>query len=149
MHNRVIPSMQALCFSTRTTLNDLSQYTASVPRQLYAEAVRHELLPSGPLLWIYEGADGKAGTVFKLDIALPVSGPPAKGSSFKIKTLPVFKCVAGWHHGGWDCLYETYERLIDGAIASGQKPSGFSREQYLHMDYETPANNITEVQLGI
>ena len=149
MITKNIPSMRVIYFSTRTTLQHISQFTASIPRQLYDDAAKLQLLPSGPLLWIYEGADGKPGTEFNLEIALPVAGIPPHSEETAIKVLPSFSCISAIHHGSWDCLFETYDRLIDDVHAKGKTLSGWCREQYIHMDLETPFNNITEVQVGI
>ncbi len=143
------PAMPVLFFTTRTTLKNISQYVGTVAKQLYAVAAKQELLPTGPLQWIYIGADGKPDTLFTLEIALPVDGLPKEESLFLYKELTPFECVTTLHHGAWEHLYETYDRLISDVNANGKKLSGVCREQYLYMDFNEPANNLTEVQIGI
>jgi effector-binding domain-containing protein len=149
MISKHVPLIPVLSFTTRTSLKEIGRFTGTVARQLYAEAARQELLPTGPLQWIYIGADGKPDTLFALEIALPVYGQSKGVSLFLHKELPPFECVSVLHHGAWDHLYETYDRLIDEISSKGKKLTGFCREQYLYMDFDIPANNITEVQVGI
>ena len=144
-----VPAIPVLFFTTRTALKDIAQYVGTVAKQLYAVAAKQELLPTGPLQWIYLGADGKPDTVFTLEIALPVDGLPKEESLFLYKELPPFECVSTLHHGAWEHLYKTYDRVIGDVLANGKSLSGFCREQYLYMDFNNPANNITEVQIGI
>lgn len=144
-----IPAIPVLYFGTRTTLSEIGKLVDKVASDLYATAARHDLLPTGPLHWIYTGADGKPDTEFNLEIALPVNRIAAEKPAFSQKILPSFECVATHHNGSWDHLYETYDRLIDDVFAKGKKPSGICREQYLFMDFNNPTNNITEVQVGI
>ena len=69
MQIRTIQPMQVFCFETETSLRDISQYIRVVARQLYADAIKHELEITGPVYWIYNGADGQPDTKFKLTIA--------------------------------------------------------------------------------
>lgn len=141
--------MPVIFFTTRTTLKDLGQFVATVAQQLYAEASAQALLPTGPLQWVYYGADGKPDTEFTLEIALPVSGQLQRESLFLQKELPPFSCVSVFHFGAWDHLYETYDRVIDGIYAGGKRLNGICREQYHYMDFREPTNNITEVMIGV
>jgi effector-binding domain-containing protein len=149
MNSKHVPPIPVIFFSTRTSLKELGQFTYSIAKKLYEEAAKQGLLPSGPLQWIYIGADGKADTVFALEIALPVHGQVKKDSAFPHKQLPPFDCISTIHHGAWEHLFETYDHLIDDIHSKGRKMTGFCREQYLYMDLDNPANNITEVQIGI
>lgn len=149
MNTKSIPAIPVIFFTARTSLKDIQQFVGKVAEQLYAEAARRHLLPTGPLHWIYNGADGKPDTIFTLEICLPVNKEPAEESVFLFKELPPFNCVSVMHHGAWDHLYETYDRVIADIYASGKQMTGFCREQYLYMDFNNPVNNLTEVQIGI
>ena len=149
MTPRHVPAIPVLFFTTRTSLKEIGQFVGTVALQLYAEATKQGLLPTGPLQWVYIGADGKPDTVFALEIALPVNGQPKQESIFLYKELPPFECVAVLHQGAWDHLYETYDRVIDEIYSQGKKMTGFCREQYIYMDFNNPVNNITEVQIGV
>lgn len=146
---KTIPPMPVLFFTTRTTLKDISKFVANVAQELYAEANRQGLLPTGSIHWIYTGADGKPDTEFTLDIALPVNLVPAETGEFGFKQLPAFECAATVHHGAWDHLFEAYDRIIGDVYANGRSMTGVCREQYLYMDFANPVNHITEVQIGI
>lgn len=149
MTQKTTPATPVLFFTTRTTLKELPNYVVKVAKELYAEAVANDLLPTGPLHWVYIGADGKPGTVFTLEIALPVSGPLKKESLFLEKELPSFTSLSAIHNGAWDHLYETYEKLMDEVMVKGNQLSGICRELYHRIDLSDPQNNITEVQVGI
>lgn len=146
---KTMPSLTALVFSTQTSLAEIGRYVVTVAHDLYQEAARQGLMPVAPLQWIYTGADGKPDTVFTLEIALPVMGKLSKPSVFDFRKLPSFTAFVATHSGPWEHLYETYDRLIDEVKAAGRQMSGVCREQYLLIDTELPAQNITEVQVGI
>lgn len=146
---RTIPSVQVLFYHTRTRLGRLNQFKESIARRLYAEAARQELLPAGPLVWVYNGADGKPGTLFTLEIALPVQGHPPVPGLFSSKYLPDFVGASAIHRGAREHLFETYDRLMDELELNGKKRSGICREQYLLLDFNNEANNLIEVLVGI
>lgn len=146
---KTMPALTALVFRTQTTLADLGKHVITVARDLYQEAARQGLMPVAPVQWIYTGADGKPDTVFTLEIALPVMGKLSQPSVFDFRKLPEFTGLATIHQGAWEHLYETYDRLIDAIKSTGLQMSGVCREQYLLIDMECPAHNVTEVQVGV
>lgn len=141
--------MNVIYHGTRTTLKDLGQFVGVVAQQLYDTAAKERLLPTGPLQWIYTGADGRPDTEFTLEIALPVNGRLSTGSGFAQKELPAFECLAVTHQGAWDHLFETYDRAIDELHTRGKQMNGVCREQYVYMDFNEPKNNVTEVMIGV
>jgi effector-binding domain-containing protein len=143
-----LPAVPVLFFSAQTTLAELSKYVALVAKELYAEAAKLQLLPTGPLQWVYLGADGKPDTIFTLEIALPVETLPVQ-SAFKTKVLPAFSGAAALHTGNWNTLAATYDKLITEIYAAGKQLTGVCREQYSYIDFADPENNITEVIVGI
>ncbi|TDE10025.1 GyrI-like domain-containing protein [Dyadobacter psychrotolerans] len=151
MQIRTIQPMQIFCFETETTLKDISQYIRVIARQLYSEAVKNELEITGPVYWIYDGADGQPDTKFRLTIALPISQNKTliTNSDFKIKTLDAFRCMSHRHEGCWKSLGEAYGLLIFEIQVKDPEMSGQNREIYLNMDFENPDANITEVQIGL
>lgn len=149
MDIKKIPPVPVIFFTTRTTLNELSSLVGAVAAELYKEAAAQQLLPVGPITWIYIGADGKPDTVFTLEIALPVHGQPATESLFLYKELPAFQCATTVHYGAWNKLGDAYRRLFAGLQQNGRQANGFCREEYIRMDFADTANNITEVQVGI
>ncbi|GAB3926818.1 GyrI-like domain-containing protein [Larkinella terrae] len=138
--------LTTLAFSTRTTLKDLGPFVRTVARNLYREAVRLDLEVTGPIIWQYEGVDGKPDTVFGLDIVLPiqaVQGEPADGLVFK--KLEGWKCAYTEHDGSWDTLVATYGSFMSGLVRGGYQIGSLSREAYVNMDFENPANNVTQI----
>jgi effector-binding domain-containing protein len=151
MQIRTIQPVHVLCFETTTTLKEISSYVRLVAKKLYSDAFRNDLEITGPVYWIYNGADGQPDTAFSLTIALPVC--PARqtvtDSGFKLKQLDSFRCVSMTHYGSWENLGETYSQLIFEIQVKDPEMSGQNREIYLNMDFENPAANITEVQIGL
>jgi len=151
METKKIEPMQVLCFETETTMQDMLQYVRVVAHRIYKDAVKHELEITGPVYWIYKGADGQPTTKFSLTIAVPVSKTKTEitGSEFKLKQLDSFDCISHTHFGDWSKLGETYGPIIGDVQWRNLTMSGENREIYLNMDFENLEANITEVQIGI
>lgn len=149
MQVKTIQPMHVLYFETETTLAAILQYVRLIARRLYREAVAHDLEITGPVYWIYEGADGNADTVFKLTIALPINPAPASDSEFKQKFLEPFQCISQELQGDWSGLGNVYSEIYMKLGEGNHAPSGQNREIYINMDFQNPAANITEVQVGI
>ena len=143
--------MTVFCFETETTLQTLLQYVRVVARRLYQDAIKHDLEITGPVYWIYNGADGQPDTTFSLTIAVPVTADSTQPvqSAFEIKKLDTFKCLMEQHLGDWARLSNTYCALIGEIHSKDFRMNGLTREIYLNMDFENPEANITEVQIGL
>ncbi|CAG5009883.1 hypothetical protein DYBT9275_04589 [Dyadobacter sp. CECT 9275] len=151
MQERNIPPLTALCFETQTSFKDMLQYVRVIARRLHISAIASGLEIAGPIQWIYVGADGQPDTLFSLTIALPIV-PPGKIidiPEFAVKNLPAFRCISSRHDGDWGRLGETYGLIIGNVISESRVMTGENRELYIHMDFENPDYNITEVQVGI
>lgn len=150
MQTKTIQPIHVLCFETRTSFQEIFQYVRVEARKLYQNAIRNELEITGPIYWVYEGADGRPDTVFTLTIALPVTPPSHTiDSAYQLKQLEAFECISEELYGSWDGLVHTYGALFGEIISQKLAMSGQSREIYLNMDFENPDRNITEVQVGI
>lgn len=143
--------MTVFCLETETTLQTLLQYVRVVARRLYHDAIKHDLEITGPVYWIYEGADGNPDTKFWLTIAIPVTSDSSQpnDSEFKIKKFDTFKCLTDQLLGDWGKLGNTYGALMEEIQSKNLHMSGLNREIYLNMDFENPEANITEVQIGL
>ncbi|MFC5410071.1 GyrI-like domain-containing protein [Larkinella bovis] len=144
------PSLTTLAFSTRTTLPELNAFVRTVARQLYREAARLDLEVTGPIIWQYEGVDGKPDTIFALDILLPIQsaqGEPADNLAFK--QVAAFSCASVEHLGPWDELVIVYPSLRSRLVQKGYQQGALSREVYINMDFDNPANNVTEIQVQV
>lgn len=140
--------MTVLFSSHQTTLAGLKNLVANIAKELYTEAIRNNLLVSGPQYWIYHGMDGKPDTVFTLEIALPVQGQLAS-SKFATKELPPFKAVTTLHERAWDQMGLTYGQLMQHVFMNNLKLTNECRELYLNVDFDNPDNNRTEIQVGV
>jgi effector-binding domain-containing protein len=151
MQIKSIHAMEVLCFETETTLEKLQRYVRVVARRLYSEASKLDLEITGPVYWIYDGADGKPDTAFKLSIALPVTPTDREitDSELCIKTLDTFYCLSVHHIGNWMELGKTYCDLMTTVAEKNLQVNGLIREIYLNMDFQNPDANITEVQIGL
>lgn len=145
MQVRMHPAVTVLYSTHQTTLKDLHALT-NVAKELYTEAVNHSFV-SGPVYWIYHGADGNPDTVFTLDIAVPIQGF-FNSKKFSIKELAPFKAVVHRHEGSWELLGSSYGQIMHFVESNRIPIRDEFREIYLNVDFERPENNITEVQVG-
>ena len=142
------PAMTVLYSSHQTTIMQLENFVGTIAKQLYADASAQGLLVSGPQFWIYYGMDGNPGTVFTLEIVLPIQGEVKEGA-FKYKELPAFKSLVHKHAGPWEKMPESYGRLMGFIGEHKLGLSGIYREAYLNVDFQHPENNRVEIQAGI
>jgi effector-binding domain-containing protein len=157
---RTHPCMNVL-FSTReATLSDLPAFAGTVVRELYQYVADLDLLVCGPQYWFYYGMDGQPGaaggglptrndTKFTLEICLPVRGKIPTALLPWFKCIPAFRCLSSRYEGPWGGLAEHYQKMIAHISANDQKMSGIFAESFLHLDFDQPENQITEVQIGI
>lgn len=147
---KTVPAQAVLQFTTRTTLPQLGQYALTVFERLQAEAARLGLTVSGPIQWIYTGADGKPETEFRLDIALPVVNFNGQTSDeFTLAELPAFDCVTTEYVGGWDGIPAVYDALMAHVQASGLTVTDVCREVYPTPHETDPTKHVTEIQVGV
>jgi effector-binding domain-containing protein len=139
----------ALSFSVETNIAGIFQYVRVKAAELYRDAAENNLEVTGPVYWIYTGMDGHPDTVFNLDIVLPVTTPEMYNGNFAVKTIPALKSLSTTHVGAWEKLPGTYHQLFMETGKQNLAPNGICREVYLHMDFQNPENNLTEVQVGI
>lgn len=142
-------SFTALCFTEQTTMSGIFKHVRVKARELYNDAIANNLEITGPVYWIYTGMDGNPNTVFTLDIAIPVTAPTGYKGKFSLKTIEPVKCMSTIHNGSWDKLAIPYGQLFMETGKKNYSPTGVCRERYIHMDFDNPENNITEVQVGI
>jgi effector-binding domain-containing protein len=121
-----------------------------VAKELFREAVRLDLHPTGPIHWHYIGFTGNPSKPFLLEICLPVATVPADyDGSFHFKRTEKFKSLVVVHEGGWEDLPKSYEMLMTSVQQHHYEPVGITRELYINADFTDPKANVTEIQMGI
>jgi effector-binding domain-containing protein len=148
MEIKTHPAMTVLYSSHQTTIPQLNQFVGTIAKELYAEAAKNNILPSGPQYWVYHGMDGKDDTVFTLEIALPIQGEITT-NKFKVKQLAPYKSVAHTHAASWDSMPDTYGQLLQYIEQNKIAMTDECREVYLNVDFVNPHNNRVEIQMGI
>jgi effector-binding domain-containing protein len=143
------PPFNALVFSTQCTLPQLGEHVGHVAKDMYQEAARIGVMPTGPIQWNYYGIDGKPETVFTLEIVLPIQEKNVVAEGFEWKQIPSFKCVSVIHEGPWANLPQAYQKAIGELYANGLSMTKDCREIYINMDFENQENNVTQIQIGI
>ncbi|MBC3784839.1 GyrI-like domain-containing protein [Spirosoma utsteinense] len=141
-------AFQALTFVTNASLKTISEHS-HVPENLYDEASRLGLIPSGPVQYIYNGVDGNEDNVFRLAIALPIEQPGERPFAFVYRKFPVFRHVSYAYTGPWSDLLVVYDALFSQLYRNGYTNDGRVREVYRLVDLENQANNITDIQIGL
>jgi hypothetical protein len=170
---RTHPSMTVLFSARQATLNDLhapkpTQKASDISdisggsavRDLYRYVADLDLLVCGPQYWFYYGEDGRPGTAgyglpfvagqkFTLEIALPVQGKIPTALLPYFKRIPAFRCLTSRYEGCWSGLVEEYKRMLAHIDDYQLKMNGIYAESFLHIDFDQPDNQITEIQIGL
>jgi len=157
---RTHPCMNVLFSTRKATLNDLPVFAGTVVRELYQYVADLDLLVCGPQYWFYYGMDGlpePAGSGLPimsdrrstLEICLPVQGKIPTALLPWFKRIPAFRCLSSRYEGPWEGLAEHYQKMIAEISARQLKMSGIFAESFLHIDFDQPENQITDVQIGI
>lgn len=146
---REIKPINFLYFRTEAYLHELPNFLP-VARDLHQEAVAYHLHVTGPIQWHYFGFKGDTNQPFVLEVALPVANVvPEYDGSFHFKRTEPFRCVTLQHEGPWESLGETYLKIMKFLELRNLEPVAMNREVYIHTDFQDPAANITQVQVGI
>ncbi len=133
----------------QVTIADLA-HQVPVAKKLFAEAVTYDLHITGPVHWHYFGFMGDESQPFTLEICLPVASTVAGyDGPFHFKRTEPFACVSLLHEGGWQEIPQSYQTLMAFVTQKNLQPSGANRELYINADFQHPAANVTEIQLGL
>lgn len=136
----------------KSTLNTINSDVGQIPETLIGELAPSGFIPTGPMMFLYKGLDGKRDTQFDLTIALPVSQADAKRYEGELLTgrLEPFSFVERVHYGDISELdTRTYEPLHRDLAAAGIVPNGEAREIYQNFIGPDAADNETRVQVGV
>ncbi|HEY8936731.1 MAG TPA: GyrI-like domain-containing protein [Cyclobacteriaceae bacterium] len=150
MQIKEIKPIHFLYFKTETRVSELSGFVSRIARALHLEAAKLGLDVTGPVYWNYFGFAGDVSQPFTLEISIPIASPPENyQGEFLIKKSESFKCLSTYHEGSWYDLPVTYGKLMQYMQHHQLNPTMVNREIYINCDFETPAGNFTEVQIGI
>lgn len=149
MQIKEIKPINFLFFRTETTISELEKFLP-VAGQLFKEAVKQNLMITGPVHWHYHGFMGDVSKSFVLEIALPVANVINEyDGTFHFKRTEPFKCVTITHEGGWLEIPQSYAKLMQFMQEQKLSPSATNREVYVNVDMADPSANTTEIQMGI
>ena len=159
---RTHPFMNVLYTSRRAQLADLPTLAGWRPagrrpdispgtlvRELYRYVVDLDLLVCGPQYWFYYGVDDNPDTRFTLEVALPIQGKIPTALLPYFKQIPAFRCLSSRYEGPWEGISCEYEKMLGYINENQLKMSGIYAETFLHIDFDHPDNQITEIQIGI
>jgi effector-binding domain-containing protein len=139
-----------LFFRTRTKVSELGRYVGIVARELYRDAYVNDLEVTGPIYWNYIGFEGDESKEFTLEIGLPIAEIPVHyHGKYRVKREDTFYCLSLIHEGSWFDIPGTYARLLDYVTENQVRTVLLNREVYINTDFNNPAANITEIQIGI
>lgn len=151
MEKKTAPAMTVISKTVRTTFKDLSKDIEDFPQEIVKQAVQAGLHPAGPQYWIYTWKTCVFKAEFELKICLPVAtfGTSFTSDQFKLEKLEEYVHVKKTHLGAWDNLKDSYEELTEEMKTENIAPGKSCRELYINCDFETPSNNITEIQFQV
>lgn len=141
--------MTVLYTTHQVTLDGLPGLSGTAVRDLYRYVADLDLLVCGPQYWFYYGVDGRPETRFTLEVALPVHGKIPSAVLPFFKRIPSFRCLVSRFEGPWEGLAEEYRRMIQHIKDNQLNMNGIYAESFLHIDFDEPANQITEIQIGL
>lgn len=137
-------------YSTRQAkLKDLPSFSGTIVRDLYRYVADLDLLVCGPQYWFYYGVDGKRDSRFTLEVALPVNGKIPTAVLPYFKRVPAFRCLSSRYEGPWEGLAGEYHNMLQYIKDNQLEMNGMYAESFLHIDFDDPANQITEIQIGL
>ncbi len=151
-HTPVEKEIRPINFLYHRTEVKISHLIDQVPvaKELFKEAVKLDLHPTGPIHWHYIGFTGVASKSFLLEVCLPVATIPSDyDGEFHFKRTENFKTLSVLHEGAWDEIPKSYEILMKCIEKNNYQPIGITRELYINADFTDPNANVTEIQMGI
>jgi len=149
MQIKQVKPINFLFFRTETRISELNNFL-HVAKELFKEAVLHDLTITGPIHWHYFGFTGDESKPFTLEVSLPVSELPQDyDGKYHFKRTEPFKCVSVVHEGSWYEMPQTYGKLMQFVGDHKLIPNAVNREIYINSDFNHPEANVTEIQMGV
>jgi len=152
MSTMVSNSVSFISTHLRTTLENITSDVGDITQTLAEELVGAGIIPTGPMMFLYDGVDGNPKTEFDLRIALPVSQADAAryDGANSVDRLKPFTFIETVLYGDIAQLGpKAYEPLMVEMQKAGLQPTGFVREVYQNFVDLTSEDNETRVQIGV
>lgn len=149
MELKTISPILAACKTVKTNLINLGNYVQVIPEKMMTDIAIQGIDVTGAQVWEYFGCDGNPEQEFTLKIAIPVLKSGKNTDNISFENLESYKCLTHTHKGPWSDFKDVYCTLIAELNQKGYKMNGYTREVYLHCDFEKQENCVTEIQIGI
>lgn len=147
--HRIDQPMHYLYRQARTTLATMGSFIEESNKAFEAKLSAGELRVAGPMVFIYDGADGNPDTRFTLQIGMPVADNQEPIDGFGIVDLPKFESVSSVYCGPMSGIKDAYGALMGQLFEEGYEPTGIARETYLHWEGMDSENDITLISVGV
>jgi effector-binding domain-containing protein len=149
MKIKEVKPISFLYFRTETTISELEKHFP-IGKELFQEAVKHDLSITGPVHWHYFGFMGDLEKPFTLEISLPVGEVLQEyDGKFHFKRTEPFRCLTLVHEGAWHEMGISYGKAMEYLEKHSLVPVAVNREIYVNADFTHPEANTTEIQIGI
>lgn len=152
MSTMVSNSVSFISTHLRTTLESITSDVGVLTQTFADELISAGIVPTGPMMFLYDGVDGNPKTKFDLRIALPVSQADAARYDGKhnVDRLQPFTFIETVLYGDIAQLGpKAYEPLMIKMQKAGLQPTGFVREVYQNFVDLSSEDNETRVQIGV
>lgn len=141
-----------IAMQLRSTLATINEDVKELPEKLSGDLMPAGILPTGPMMFLYQGVNQDPHNEFDLRIGLPVSSDDAaryKGPYLSFRLEP-FQFVETVLYGDLAELGpKAYEPLFAEIEKQGLTMTGFSREVYQNFVDAASPDNETRVQIGV
>lgn len=145
-------SVSIISMQLRTTLATITEDVKVLPDKLAADLIPAGLMPTGPMMFLYEGVTEDLHNEFDLRIALPVSTDDVaryKGPYIASRLEPFHFVEIVLYGDIADLGPKAYGPLLADINAAGLTMTGFSREVYQNFVSPESADNETRIQIGV
>lgn len=151
MEAKKSPAMTVLSYELKTKMASLIDDVGTKNVELFKEAIKLGLHPTGPQYWLYTWNSRNPEDEFTLKLAIPVTsfGNSVNSENFTFEKIEGIQHVSSIHNGSWENLKDSYGKLMEEMTLKKGTPGMNCREVYINCDFEHPENNITEIQFEI
>ena len=143
---------EVIVASMRTVVPSYNTYFDIVPKMgEYMESVGAVCREPEYCFSIYHDGEYRDSDI-DVEICEAVVAPCRESEKVKFKTIPaVPQAACLQHHGPYQSLQDTYNRLFTWIHQNGYQPADNPRESYIHgiWDREDPGDWLTEVQVPV